>query len=57
MKKDAAIIKALCDINLHPEPELTQDQEEMLRLALDPEEKFLKDVKDLFTQNQTKNRK
>ena len=49
MNKDHAIIKALADINLRPEPELTPEQEDMLRLALNPEEQFLNDVERIFT--------
>lgn len=49
MDKDSAIIKALSDAGLRKEPELTPDQEEMLRIALDPELQFLDDVERLFT--------
>ena len=54
MNKDPAIIKALTDINLHTEPELTPEQEELLRLALNPEEQFLNDVERLFTKTPPK---
>lgn len=50
-EKDAAVIKALTQIGLRPEQELTPDQEELLKRALDPEEQFLYDVEQLFTQN------
>lgn len=49
MKKDAAVIKALTLAGLRDEPELTLEQEDMLRRALDPEEQFLYDVERLFS--------
>lgn len=48
-KKDAAITKALTDLGLRKEPELTPDQEEQLKNALDPELQYLQDIEDLFT--------
>jgi len=48
MDKDSAVIKVLSDIKLRDEPELTPDQEEMLRRALDPDLQFLDDVEKLF---------
>lgn len=49
MKKDAAVIKALALAGLHKEQQLSPEQEEMLRRALDPEEQFLHDVEKLFS--------
>ena len=49
--KDAKVIKALADLGLRPEEELTPDQEEMLKKALDPHEQFLDDVESLFDQD------
>ena len=46
--KDAAVIKALTQAGLRPEPELTPDQEELLKRALDPEEQYLYDIERLF---------
>ena len=47
-EKDAAVIKVLADIGAIDEPELTPDQEELLKRALDPDEQFLHDVEKLF---------
>lgn len=47
-EKDAAVIKVLADIGYADEPELTPDQEEQLKRALDPDEQFLHDVEKLF---------
>lgn len=51
MSKDAAVIKALTQAGLRDEQELTPEQEEMLKRALDPEEQFLHDVEQLFTKD------
>lgn len=48
-KKDAAITKALADLGLRNEPELSPNEEEKLKNALDPELQYLQDVEDLFT--------
>ena len=47
-EKDAAVIKVLADIGAVDEPELTPEQEELLKRALNPEEQFLHDVKRLY---------
>lgn len=47
-EKDAAVIKVLTDIGAIDEPELTPEQEEIFKRALDPEEQFLHDVKNLY---------
>lgn len=47
-EKDAAVIKVLADIGAIDEPELTPEQEELLKRALDPEEQFLHDIKRLY---------
>ncbi len=49
--KDAAVIKVLNDIGYTEEPELSPEQEEMLKRACDPEQQFLYDVKNLFNQS------
>ena len=46
--KDAAVVKVLSDIGFIEEIELTPEQEEMLKRALDPEEQFMHDVEKLF---------
>lgn len=48
MNKDAAIIKALTELGLRPEQELTADEEKILSAALDPYEGFLNDIEKLF---------
>ncbi len=48
MKKDAAVIKALTDLGLRPETELSPEEEKILAAALDPEAAFLADVERLF---------
>jgi len=53
-KKDATVIKVLADLELRDPPELDPEQERLLQLALDPEEKFLDDVERLFTQKTQK---
>ena len=47
-KKDASVIKVLADLNLSDKTELTPEQEELLKLAMDPDEQFLHDVETLF---------
>jgi hypothetical protein len=53
-KKDAAVTKVLSDIGFKDEPELTPEQEELLKRALDPEEQFLHDVEKLFNNSPEK---
>ena len=48
-KEDAAVIKVLSELGFTNDDPLTPEQEQLLKLALDPEEKFLDDVKHLFT--------
>lgn len=48
-EKDAAVIKVLADIGMTDEPELSPEQEEQLKRALDPDEQFLYDVEKLFS--------
>ena len=48
-KKDSAVIKALAELGLRKEKELSPEEEEALKRALDPEEQFLDDVQRLFT--------
>ena len=48
MNNDSIIIKTLTDLELRDSPTLTPEQEEMLRLALNPEEQFLTNVEKLF---------
>lgn len=48
-EKDAAVIKALELANLRDERELTPDEEDILKRALDPDEQFFHDVEKLFT--------
>ena len=50
-KKDAAVIKALADLGLREDPELTPEEEEQLRVASDPELQYLQDIEDLFSKN------
>ena len=47
--KDSAVWKALAELDLIPQPELTPEQEDQLARALDPELQRLKDIEDLFT--------
>ena len=47
-KKDTAITKALTELGLRPESELTIEEEEKFLTALDPELTFLRDVQELF---------
>lgn len=53
-KKDAAIIKALAELGLKDDPELSPEQEEQLRIASDPELQYLQDVEDLFAKSPEK---
>jgi hypothetical protein len=43
-EKDAAIKKVLAELGLKEEPELTPEQEELLKTALDPKEQELADM-------------
>jgi len=51
MNNDAAVIKILADIGALPEPQLTPEQEEMLKRALDPDCSFYDDIMDVFDKN------
>lgn len=46
--KDAAIIKALVQAGVRKEPELSLDQEDMLKRALDPNEEYLYRIEQVF---------
>lgn len=50
-KHEATVIKVLADLNVSDEPTLTQDQEDMLARALDPEKEFLHSVEKLFNKD------
>lgn len=43
-EKDAHVHKILAELGLKEEPELTPEQEEILRTALDPKEQELADI-------------
>jgi len=45
------VIKALADLGLLDEPELTPEQEQLLLNALDPEEERLSNILDLYKTN------
>lgn len=47
-KKDTAITKALSELGLRDEVELTGEEEEKFLIALDPELTYLREVQDLF---------
>lgn len=47
-KQDASVIKILTDLGLRKDPILTPDQEEVLKQATDPEEKFYADIVRVF---------
>ena len=47
-KKDAAVIKALTDLGLRKEPDLTPEQEEELEIAKSEELQYLRDLKSLY---------
>lgn len=47
--KDATIIKVLSDLDLRSEPELSPEQEQMLKRALTPDASFLDAVEQLFS--------
>lgn len=47
-KKDAEIIKVLSELGLRKDPELTPEQEQDLKRAINPENTFLDDVEKLF---------
>jgi len=49
MSKDAAIIKALTQLGLRPEEQLSPEQESMFKAATDPEEQYLQDIERLFS--------
>lgn len=48
-KKNSAVQKALAELGLREQPVLTPEQEEQLTLALDPEQRRLQDIMDVFT--------
>lgn len=45
---DAKVIKVLTDLKLRKEQQLSSEQEQILKRALDSEETFLHDVEKLF---------
>lgn len=47
-KKDAVVIKVLADVGLSKDTQLSPEQEEILRRAIDPEEQFMYDIEQLF---------
>lgn len=47
--KNAAVLKALADLGLAPQLELSAEQEELLQRSLDPELQRLYDIEKLFT--------
>ena len=49
MNKDAHVQKILAELGFTEEPQLTPEQEEMFRLALDPEEQELADMLKVLT--------
>lgn len=50
--KDAVITKVLADLGLRDEQELTPEQEQDLRRAINPEDTFLDDVEKLFKEKE-----
>jgi len=50
-EKDATIQKVLAELGLKEEPELSPEQEELLKTALDPELQRLASIEKLFKQN------
>lgn len=54
MKKDAAVEKILHELGLKQEPELTPEQEELYKRAIDPEAQYLYDVERLFANKEKK---
>lgn len=53
MNKDSAVVLSLAELGLLAQQELTPEQEEMLKRALDPEEQFMHDVENLFKDDPT----
>ncbi len=49
--KSAAVLKALAELGLRKEPELTPEEEDRLQCALDPELQRLKDIEELFNRS------
>lgn len=47
-KKDAETIKVLTQLGLRQDQQLTPEQEQMLKNALDPQEDYLEKIKKLF---------
>lgn len=50
-EKDVRVHKVLAELGIDNQPDLTPEQEEVLKTALDPEEQFLSDVERLFKPN------
>jgi hypothetical protein len=50
-KRDAAVIKTLAELGAMECKELTPEEEEILRVALDPQEQFYQDIERLFTRD------
>lgn len=48
MSKDAHVQKILAELGLTDEPQLSPEQEEILKTALDPQEQELADILKLF---------
>ncbi len=53
MNKDSAVVLSLAELGLLSDQELSPEQEEMLKRALDSEEQFLYDVENLFSEDPT----
>ena len=49
MNKDAAAIKALTELGLRPEHELTPEEEELFTNATDPDDEYLSALERIFT--------
>jgi len=47
-KQDAAVVRILTDLGLRKEEPLTPEQEESLKQASDPEEKYYADIVRVF---------
>lgn len=48
-QKDAQIIKILSELGLRQDTSLSEEEKDMLNVALDPEKQYLEDVERLFT--------
>lgn len=51
MNKDAHVLKALTELGLRKEVELSPEQEEILKIALDPHEQELDDMLRILSPN------